>query len=400
MLELLGEANQIARHVEQSASSLLQNNAAGFRPDDLNYSLEAMKQRFLSNAQDSPKRNSFGSPEGVRFQSTHHHVESQSGDPVIFDSHSQRASIIESPQVERLPPIRSGAPSRMPVDGFGTRLLPSMNPPPAPRVIPSPPPPPPPSRSRRETPPYNIPSPTSMNYPPSIASTGAIPSSAVPPLSPTMSTIGLSPAIQAHTAALQHEVSIKKFALATLQSEHDKLLAALSRSKTRARALEEKQVASDIEVNTLSEDRVRLLQQITELEEAADEMKRSRDEYRDAAVKEGKQYVEIVKRATILEEQAGREKKEWLQKLRDGVGPDTNKSSSIGLSLASEDEAELKAEIQWLREKCKRHETLLQEIQSENMTAEDAAAVLRTARQRISDSITDVLAGTPPFGRR
>jgi len=147
-------------------------------------------------------------------------------------------------------------------------------------------------------------------------------------------------------------------------------------------------------------DRVRLLQQITELEEAADEMKRSRDEYRDAAVKEGKQYVEIVKRATILEEQAGREKKEWLQKLRDGVGPDTNKSSSIGLSLASEDEAELKAEIQWLREKCKRHETLLQEIQSENMTAEDAAAVLRTARQRISDSITDVLAGTPPFGRR
>jgi hypothetical protein len=187
-----------------------------------------------------------------------------------------------------------------------------MNPPPAPsRQLPSPP-----GRS--------LLSPTSINFPsPSAGPYGSIsqPLNLPPPSSLRQSSPGAylpvigaahsSDAIQAHSAALQHEVSVQKIALSSLQGEHDKLLAAFSRSQTRASALEKKHAVSDSEIISLSEEKIRLQNQVIELEHDVEELSRTRDEFRQVAVQEGAQYVEIVKKASQLEELAAEERKSW-----------------------------------------------------------------------------------------
>lgn len=128
-----------------------------------------------------------------------------------------------------------------------------------------------------------------------------------------MGTAHPADALQAHSAALQHEVSVQKIALSSLQGEHDKLLAAFSRSQTRASALEKKHAVSDSEIISLSEEKMRLQTQVIELERDVEELSRTRDECREAAVQEGKQYVEIVKKASQLEELAAEERKSWTK---------------------------------------------------------------------------------------
>ena len=202
-------------------------------------------------------------------------------------------------------------PSQPSTDGSSRRGS-FMNPPPAPnRQLPSPP-----GRS--------LPSPTSISFPsPSAGSYGisqplnlptpsslhhqSSPGGYLPPIGAAHST----DAIQAHSAALQHEVSVQKIALSSLQGEHDKLLAAFSRSQTRASALEKKHAVSDSEIISLSEEKMRLQAQVIELERDVEELSRTRDECRQAAVHEGAQYVEIVKKATQLEELAAEERKSW-----------------------------------------------------------------------------------------
>jgi hypothetical protein len=188
-----------------------------------------------------------------------------------------------------------------------------MNPPPAPnRQLPSPP-----GRS--------LPSPTSLNFPsPSASSYGIntqgvnlhLPSnltrSGAHNYLPPINTTHLSEtAIREHSAALQHEVSLQKIALSSLQGEHDKLLAAFSRSQTRASALEKKHAVSDSEIIGLTEEKLRLQTQVIDLEREVEELSRSRDESRQAAVQEGAQYVEIVKKASRLEEIRVDERKSW-----------------------------------------------------------------------------------------
>lgn len=188
-----------------------------------------------------------------------------------------------------------------------------MNPPPAPtRQLPSPP-----GRS--------FPSPTSINFPSPSAPqySTALQGVNLPPpsnlhqstvnnyLPPIAATHSPDSALRDHSAALQHEVSIQKIALASLQGEHDKLLAAFSRSQTRASALEKKHAVSDSEIISLTEEKLRLQTQVIELERDVDELSRSRDEFRQAAVQEGSQYVEIVKKASRLEEIAAEERKSW-----------------------------------------------------------------------------------------
>lgn len=196
-----------------------------------------------------------------------------------------------------------------------------MNPPPAPhRQLPSPP-----GRS--------LPSPTSsLNFPsPSASQFGGTPQGVnLPPpsslhqstashhLPPITSTRSPDFALEEHSAALQHEVSVQKLALTSLQGEHDKLLAAFSRSQLRASALEKKHAVSDGEIISLTEEKMRLQIQVVELERDVDELSRSRDQFRQAAVQEGAQYVEIVKKASRLEEMAGEERKQWA-KLKDDM---------------------------------------------------------------------------------
>ena len=187
-----------------------------------------------------------------------------------------------------------------------------MNPPPAPnRQLPSPP-----GRS--------LPSPTSINFPsPSAGPYGVAQPLNLPPPSnlphqsppggylPPIGAAHPTDAIQAHSAALQHEVSVQKIALSSLQGEHDKLLAAFSRSQTRASALEKKHAVSDSEIISLSEEKMRLQTQVIELERDVEELSRTRDECRQAGVQEAAQYVEIVKKASQLEELAAEERKSW-----------------------------------------------------------------------------------------
>jgi hypothetical protein len=202
-------------------------------------------------------------------------------------------------------------PSQSSIDGPSGRGS-IMNPPPAPnRQLPSPP-----GRS--------LPSPTSLNFPsPSAGPYGNVAQPHNLPMPSNLqqsSSAGYLPpigaahtadAIQAHSAALQHEVSVQKIALSSLQREHDKLLAAFSRSQTRASALEKKHAVSDSEIISLSEEKMRLQTQVIELERDVEELSRTRDECRQAAVQEGAQYVEIVKKASKLEELAAEERKTW-----------------------------------------------------------------------------------------
>jgi chromosome segregation ATPase len=123
---------------------------------------------------------------------------------------------------------------------------------------------------------------------------------------------------------LQHEVSVQKIALSSLQNEHDKLLSAFSRAQTRINALERKHDVSDTEIITLTEEKLRLQAQVTELERDIEELARSRDEFRQAAVQEGSQYVEIVKKASLLEAIAGEERKVWKRTLSQYVGTDVD----------------------------------------------------------------------------
>ncbi|KAG9228221.1 hypothetical protein BJ875DRAFT_257166 [Amylocarpus encephaloides] len=170
----------------------------------------------------------------------------------------------------------------------------------------------------------SIPSPTSISFPSPSASTFGSSSQAVnlpPPSSlqqspmtgylPPIGTPRPDPAMQAHSAALQHEVSVQKIALSTLQTEHDKLLAAYLRSQTRASTLEKKQNVSDSELISLAEEKSRLQEQIMSLEKDIEDLTKSKEECRQAAVQEGKQYVEIVKKASQLEMMAAEERKTW-----------------------------------------------------------------------------------------
>lgn len=194
-----------------------------------------------------------------------------------------------------------------------------MNPPP-------PPPPAPPTNRQLPSPPgRSLSSPTSLNFPspsgPSYGSTSQ-PVNLPPPSGLHQSTLSgyLPPigsaqtpdsALQAHTQALQHEVSVQKIAFSSLQGEHDKLLAAYSRSQTRASALEKKHNVSDAEIISLTEEKLRLQAQVIDLERDVEDLSRSRDECRQSAVQEGAQYVEIVRRATQLEERTAEERKSW-----------------------------------------------------------------------------------------
>ena len=237
--------------------------------------------------------------------------------------HLRRRSVTTSMLAnEELPPLRSQLdyyPSLSSIDGPMQKAS-GMNPPPAPhRQLPSPP-----GRS--------LPSPTSLSFPsPSTPSYGIStqgvnlppPSSLQPQnhsnyLPPITSTHSPDPALRDHTAALQHEVSVQKIALSSLQGEHDKLLAAFSRSQTRASALEKKHAVSDGEIITLTEEKLRLQAQVIELERDVEELVRSRDNFRQAAVQEGAQYVEIVQKASRLEEITREEKKNWC-KLREDM---------------------------------------------------------------------------------
>jgi chromosome segregation ATPase len=260
-------------------------------------------------------------------------------------------------------------------------------------------------------PPSNLHQPSSMTYLPSLSSSHS------------------PDALQAHSAALQHEVSVQKIALSSLQNEHDKLLAAFSRSQTRASTLEKKHAVSDNEIITLSEEKFRLQAQVIELERDVQELGRSRDEFRQAAVAEGAQYVEIVKKASQLEEMAGEERKSWnklkaemekrieelstvnkgkeqpipSQLLQHAIDDIDTPASSVEATTdvkieplsetgptsypvgSQESINDLKEEIRQLRRRCAEFESVLRAIRDDSHSMEGLIAALGQARTSILD---------------
>ena len=146
-----------------------------------------------------------------------------------------------------------------------------------------------------------LPSPSSMNFPtnPNI----------LPPMSPSL-LLPKSPHT-AHLQELQHQLSTKSLAHQILQGEHDKLLAAFSRSQIRCATLDKKSQVSDTEINDLSETNLRLQEQINAYEVQVEDLQQSRDEAWKQSVASGAQYTQIMAKSSQLQVQALADLRRW-----------------------------------------------------------------------------------------
>ena len=148
---------------------------------------------------------------------------------------------------------------------------------------------------------------SSMRHLPSPSATNT--SNILPPISPSLK-LGNSPHT-AHLQELQHQLSTKSLAHQILQGEHDKLLAAFSRSQTRCATLDKKSKVSDQEINDLAEDRGRLQTLVEGLEQQVEELQVSRDEAWRESAGSGKQYAEIMEQGMQLQMKGLDELRKW-----------------------------------------------------------------------------------------
>ncbi|KAL9616570.1 MAG: hypothetical protein Q9160_008573 [Pyrenula sp. 1 TL-2023] len=150
-----------------------------------------------------------------------------------------------------------------------------------------------------------LPSPTSTilpSLPSPNLSHQSIPVAGAAPLTlPTLR--ATDPATAAHLADLQHSISKKTLAYTTLQREHDSLLNAFARQRTRCETLDKKSQVSDTEINTLSEEKVRLQSLVDGLEAQVEELQRAKEEAHRQSVDNGRQYMQILSMSSKLQEQ-------------------------------------------------------------------------------------------------
>lgn len=146
-----------------------------------------------------------------------------------------------------------------------------------------------------------LPSPSSINFP-NVSN--------LPPISPPST--GLQTSAQAaHLQDLQHQVSIKTLAFQTLQREYDSLLQKLERQRTKCATLEKKFEVSDVEINSLTDEKEKLQCQVAALESQVEDLQQSRDEARRQLVANGAQYMRIMEMANRLQAQGADDKKRW-----------------------------------------------------------------------------------------
>ena len=148
-----------------------------------------------------------------------------------------------------------------------------------------------------------LPSPSSMNFSTS--------SNILPSMSPSL-LLPKSPHT-AHLQELQHQLSTKSLAHQILQGEHDKLLAAFSRSQIRCATLDKKSQVSDSEINDLAENNLRLQEQINAYEIQVEELQLSRDEAWKQSVASGAQYTRIMAMSSQLQVQGVAELRRWRE---------------------------------------------------------------------------------------
>ncbi|RVX72107.1 hypothetical protein B0A52_04705 [Exophiala mesophila] len=234
--------------------------------------------------------------------------------------------------------------------------------------------------------------------------------SAAVPYSPTAAAAAAAAAHNSHLQELQHQISTKSLALQTLQREHDQLLSAFSRSQIRCTALEKKSRVADHEINTLTEDKLRLQQQVEELESQVNDLMKSRDEVHQQSTADGAQWRQIMAMSSQLQmkgaDEARRFKQEkdaWqrdrdlLQKrieaLESGkvnlpeANPVSGSTTPVASSsiLTSDSVEALRAEIVRLRLRCVGLERSMQDLVSEADQLDSAITAVSNFRQHLTE---------------
>lgn len=131
-------------------------------------------------------------------------------------------------------------------------------------------------------------------------------------------------AYTAHLSHLRHSLSTLELAHSTLRNEHTNLLSAISRSQTRASALDRKFLVCTEENESLSNERERLMGVVEGLEESLLEVRTERDDMRLEMRKSGAQWGAIVHNAGKLEQSAGKVEKA-LEKEVEGLKNDVQR---------------------------------------------------------------------------
>lgn len=212
-----------------------------------------------------------------------------------------------------------------------------------------------------------------------------------------------------HLQDLQHQISTKSLALQTLQREHDQLLAAFSRSQIRCTALDKKSQVSDHEINSLTEDKIRLQQQVEMLEAQVQDLVKSRDELTQQSTADGAQWRQIMAMSSQLQiqgaEEARRfraEREEWEQEraalrkriaeLESGKAIIPEAATASGATspipsdsiLTSDSVDVLRQEIVRLRRRCVEVEHKLQELVGETAQIDNAIQAMESVRRTLA----------------
>jgi chromosome segregation ATPase len=154
--------------------------------------------------------------------------------------------------------------------------------------------------------------------------------------------------------------------------------------------LEENQVFAENEISSLADERVRLTDRIAELETEVSEVSKARDEYRNAGVREGKQYVEIVRMASQLELKAAEERRQLVAALA-GKNGQARQTSEPGMHMQEAAAGVLENEVRQLRTQCANYELALKDIQQENRRIDDVIATFLSTRAEVEKSLKGVL---------
>ena len=237
-----------------------------------------------------------------------------------------------------------------------------------------------------------LPSPSSLQYP--------LPGGSFSP--------GVSQAAHlTHLQDLQHQISTKTLALQTLQREHDQLLAAFSRSQIRCSTLDKKSQVSDHEINTLSEDKIRLQNQVEALEAQVEDLVKAKDEANRQSTADNAQWRQIMAMSSRLQAQGADEARrfqsdrETWERNRDSMQRRIQELEVGNLSLVDSHRSEesassnedvllsssldvLRQEILRLRRRCAEMEQALQDLRLETEQMDHVMTEFASIRERIT----------------
>jgi chromosome segregation ATPase len=243
-----------------------------------------------------------------------------------------------------------------------------------------------------------LPSPSSINCP---VSASVLPAAYSPSMNQSVH--------NAHLQDLQHQISTKTLALQTLQREHDQLLGAFSRSQIRCSTLDKKSQVSDHEINSLTEEKIRLQAQVETLETQVEELLNAKDEVQKQTTADAAQWRQIVAMSSQLQAQGAEEAKRYKadreswERDRDGlqrritelesgkltlIDPSRSAGSAVSIPsgdiLASTSLDILRAEIVRLRSKCADMEVALQDLRRVTEQMDRVMGEFANIRERIT----------------